>query len=365
MQKGTLEPVLFQQITVNTLPLHGINCSAFVFFIPLLTAQAILIWPTTSIPGKLAYAIVNIISSAEAILHGGDTLMTAPPLVFLLGSVLISTVSSDAADEYVPWPLVEYVAVTTGDFKGAKAAALAKVTTDVSHFGAAIADLSRKRVDANEAINQLDATRLNVEDELQKATLDFTTTRLANEAELTIRTNDLAVFNFILEMVRCKESGALVQTQFSAHLIASESVQPSEVCSIDPDGDDLVIQFEDLNTQAKFEHMMTKDARIALREALGQIQKGSLGLLQGRVRQSPDADTEEVPPNTTTAIENNSTIAQINLYCNNIGHPGGRGRGQGNREELHYALPRSTSPFTTSATRGPRPWPRQSRRTPP
>jgi hypothetical protein len=195
------------------------------------------------------------------------------------------------------------------EFEERNRGTFAQVMTDLARLGAMIADLSRKRVDANEAINSLDATRLSVEDELQKATLDFTTERLANEAELTIRTNDLAVFNFILEIVRCQGSSALVQTNSSVKMLSGETVQPLKVCSLSDD--DLSIHFNDAKIQAKFERMMTPSARKAIQEALGQVPPVAkhLGLLQGRHRHSAalhlerrqDPETTAPPmPNTTT-----------------------------------------------------------------
>merc|ERR1719254_947 len=117
---------------------------------------------------------------------------------------------------------LDSVLIECKEFEERNRGTFSQVTTDLARLGAQIADLSRKRVDANEAINTNDATRLKVEDELQKATLDFTTTRLANEAELTIRTNDLAVFNFILEMVRCEEESLV---QINSSVVTNSSFQ--------------------------------------------------------------------------------------------------------------------------------------------
>jgi hypothetical protein len=181
----------------------------------------------------------------------------------------------------------------------------AQVTTDLARLGSQISDLSRQRVDANEAINAQDATRLSVEGELQKAELDFTTTRLANEAELQIRSNDLAVFNFILEMVRCKES---------EFLQLDSPTTDMQVCSVD---DGLEIHFNDPMTQAKFERMMTPTARTTLREALGEVRVGGVGLLQQHQhrrfrREDPaEEDPAAMPMNTTTSAMPTVTVEQL------------------------------------------------------
>jgi hypothetical protein len=204
---------------------------------------------------------------------------------------------------------LDAVMIECKEFEERNRGTFSQVTTDLARLGSSIADLSRKRVDANEAINTLDATRLKVEDELQEATLDFTTTRLANEAELTIRTNDLAVFNFILEMVRCKGSDAapaLVQAKTGVQALSGETVQPLKVCNVEQD--DLGMHFDDPKVQSKFERMMTPSARKALREALGQVSPKHMGLLERRrhlhlhslhLREEPET-TAAAPPNTTT-----------------------------------------------------------------
>jgi hypothetical protein len=188
---------------------------------------------------------------------------------------------------------LDSIMIECKEFEERNRGTFGQVVTDLARLGASIADLSRKRVAANEDINSLDATRRTSEDELQKATLDFTTQRLANEAELTIRTNDLAVFNFILEIVRCQES-ALVQIKSGVEVLEGGTVEPVQVCKVEED--DLGMKFDDPKVQAKFERLMTPSARQALRQALGQVQAKHMALLgrRGRVHQ------HQVPPNTTT-----------------------------------------------------------------
>lgn len=180
-----------------------------------------------------------------------------------------------------------------------------QVTTDLARLGSQIADLSRKRVEANEGIQRMDADRASIEGELQKETNDFTSQRLANEAELTIRMNDLAVFNFILEMVRCGEGDFFLQTNTGDNVTKSFP----QVCAVS-DSDDLEIRFDNPKVQAKWERMMTPSARKALREALGEVNIGKAGLLQKggarrhHRRQDPDAGSEEAeaPVTTTTGL---------------------------------------------------------------
>jgi hypothetical protein len=209
---------------------------------------------------------------------------------------------------------LDQVLIECKEFEERNRGTFGQVTTDLARLGAQIADLSRKRVEANEGINNEDATRLTVEDELKKVTLDYTTTRLANEAELTIRENDLAVFNFILEMTRCQGSEMLfAQLGANATAKAEQLTEqaPAQLCE-DEDSDGFTIRFDDKKAQAKFERMMTPSARQALRQALGEVRVGTVGLMQkrhgilhrasfwGRHRQDPPEEEVAPPPNTTT-----------------------------------------------------------------
>jgi hypothetical protein len=216
---------------------------------------------------------------------------------------------------------LDQVLIECKEFEERNRGTFGQVTTDLARLGAQIADLSRKRVEANEGINAKDAERNSVEDELKRVTLDFTTTRLANEAELTIRTNDLAVFNFILEMTRCKESEeAFAQLEMNAtdrraELALEQTPAPARICT-EGDADDLFIRFDDPKKQAHFERMMTPSARQALREALGEVEVGRVGLFQKRHgvvhRGSFMRRFEKEDPETTTAapaIVNTTTLA--------------------------------------------------------
>jgi hypothetical protein len=187
-----------------------------------------------------------------------------------------------------------------------------QVTTDLARLGAQIADLSRKRVESNEGIARQDADRSEIEAELKKATQDFTTERLANEGELTIRTNDLAVFNFILEMTKCKEGELLLQANVTdTSGVPLQVAAHPQVCAQSGEGDDLELHFDNPQVQAKFERMMTPSARKALREALGEVSLGAAGgLLQQRVgggrhqlrRQKPEEEESTTAAATTSAL---------------------------------------------------------------
>jgi hypothetical protein len=119
---------------------------------------------------------------------------------------------------------------------------------------------------------------------MQVETQNYQRIRYSNQQEMTIRSNDLAVFTFILQMVKCKGSGSkLLQLDAS-----SEGDAPLQVCDTE---EGLELKFDDPSVQAKVERMMTPQARKALREALG----AEVGLLE------IEAVSAQAPVNTTTA----------------------------------------------------------------
>merc|ERR1719327_1781956 len=80
---------------------------------------------------------------------------------------------------------------------------------------------------------------------------------LENKAEMMIRKADLAVFSFMLKLVRCKKGAALAQLDKDA-----------KVCEADGG---LELHFDDQELQAELERRMTPAARAAVREVLGEV----------------------------------------------------------------------------------------------
>merc|ERR1719361_2167677 len=96
-----------------------------------------------------------------------------------------------------------------------------QVVGDLARLGAQLANLGDKRVEASEAIMEQDRLRKEAEATIYKRTMEFIQKRLANDKEMNIRKNDLAVFDMILMMTKCQSSTqALLQvdtsTSFSA-----------------------------------------------------------------------------------------------------------------------------------------------------
>jgi hypothetical protein len=85
---------------------------------------------------------------------------------------------------------------------------------------------------------------------------------------MTIRRNDLAVFDMILMMTQCGESAASFVQLGGLKARSMRSNQTLRVCE---GHDGLHIEFPDAKMQAKMERLMTPEAKRALRIALGQV----------------------------------------------------------------------------------------------
>merc|ERR1712129_18790 len=137
------------------------------------------------------------------------------------------------------------------------------------------------RVSSQQGIFDKDRERKYAEERLDKVTVSFEATLFENQREMTIRKNDLAVFDFILKASACKED-SFIQTDTPNMQVCETSTGPT-------------LNFKDRNLQTRFEQMMTPETRQALREALGQIQK-PLGLFQAREGTTTTTETTTALP---------------------------------------------------------------------
>merc|ERR1719161_1679068 len=82
---------------------------------------------------------------------------------------------------------------------------------------------------------------------------------LENKMEMTIRRNDLAVFSFMLKLVKCKKAAAFAQ------LDEQPGAQVCENAGL------LELHFDDKKLEAEVESKMTPSARGAINEFLAQM----------------------------------------------------------------------------------------------
>jgi len=157
-----------------------------------------------------------------------------------------------------------------------------QVVADLARLGSQLARLGELRVDASQGEQSMDNEEKMAKGNLEKLTMVFTEKRFENSRELTVRKNDLAVFDFILQATACKDDADFMQME-----------KPNmQVCQTT---DGPTLNFRNPDLQMRLERMMTPEAKLALREALGQAEK-PLGLMQ--MKASEDPTTTE----TTTAL---------------------------------------------------------------
>lgn len=177
-----------------------------------------------------------------------------------------------------------------------------QVTNDIARLGSQLGALNSKKMTSNQCIETQEVQYKKVKGQMEDAQQAYRKKRDADDIEMTRRRNDLAVFEFVLEVTKCKDEKTLFAQTASNN-------SKAQFCSTG-DGD-IQINFQDPKLQAKVEKMMTPEARLALRTALGQV-TGHLGLLQ------------ESKETTTT------TVAKYQAVAKRGSDPVAEGPGSGN-----------------------------------
>merc|ERR1719329_1729212 len=158
-----------------------------------------------------------------------------------------------------------------------------QVATDLGRLVEQITDLSRIESEAIENINHKEQEILDVEGELALESKNYKTTRAQNEAELTVRQNDLDVFTFILDFTKCSDATSLVQR--------------ARICQTEDGGNALHLGNRKL--QRKYERMLTQSTRRIMSDLLGEVHQGHtrpVSFLQNDQEPESDAiDVNELP----------------------------------------------------------------------
>merc|ERR1719297_207441 len=195
------------------------------------------------------------------------------------------------------WGELDDVVFECKEFEERNRGTYEQVVADLARLGSQLSRLGELRVSSQQGIFDKDRERKDAEERLDKVTVSFEATQFENQREMTIRKNDLAVFDFILQAAACKD-GSFIQTNNPKVQICQTAAGPT-------------LNFKDHNMQARLEQMMTPDARQALNEALGQAGK-PLGLIQVR---------EDTTTETTTALP---TFAAEVVPVSEDPHPSGQ-----------------------------------------
>jgi len=149
-----------------------------------------------------------------------------------------------------------------------------QVTRDISRIVEQINDLERIEAEAIEGISSKEQEILDVESLMQKETKLYNIEYAENTAELTIRQNDLDVFQFILVFTKCEDATSLAQTR---------------VC--ETGSGRKTIKFADKNTAQKYSKMLTHRAKRSVDQLLRSVEAASFMQKKG-----PDNVTTVPPP---------------------------------------------------------------------
>jgi len=158
-----------------------------------------------------------------------------------------------------------------------------QVVTDISRLVEQISDFQRLETEAIDGVSQMEAEILDVEAELAKESKVYKEIFAANNAEMTIRQNDLDVFTFILQFTQCADATSLLQ--HNGH-------SKTRICEMN--NGQRIIHFNNEGMQSKFNRMLTPSSRKQVSKILGDVEHEDakrLSLLQ-----------IDQPMNTTTAL---------------------------------------------------------------
>ena len=157
-----------------------------------------------------------------------------------------------------------------------------QVTRDIMRLIEQINDLERVEAQAIEGIQQKEQEILDVEALLAKETMLYNKDYAANKAELTIRQNDLDVFQFILEFTQCEGATSLSQTK-------------SRVC--ETRSGRKTILFKSHEVAGKYKKMLTPRAKRSIDQILRAVENTSFvqqPTFSNATTPSPVVDVTEV-----------------------------------------------------------------------
>merc|ERR1719446_1712209 len=102
------------------------------------------------------------------------------------------------------WKELDDKVIECKEFEDRNRGHFEQVMTDIARLGEQIADLQRVISQTVEFINTKDLEILAVQAKLKEETTIYMKIYLTNKQDMTIRRNDLAVFQFMLKLTKCK-----------------------------------------------------------------------------------------------------------------------------------------------------------------
>merc|ERR1719281_162910 len=155
-------------------------------------------------------------------------------------------------------------------FEDKSRGAQAQISTDIARLGEQIADLERIKATAIENINTKDEEIRVTYETIKKEKSAYMKVYLPNKREMRIRRADMAVFQFMMVLTKCKGTGAGAPAAAAA-LTQLHGHRTSGAARICETAEGLTIDFDDKAAEEKLERMMTPSARAAVQELLSSI----------------------------------------------------------------------------------------------
>jgi hypothetical protein len=183
------------------------------------------------------------------------------------------------------WKELDDKVIECKEFEDRNRGSFEQVMTDIARLAEQIADWQRVISETVEYISTKDLEIMQVQAKLKSETVIYLRVYYQNKQEMTIRRNDLAVFQFMLKLTKCKSSAALAQ------LGSSGGGQTVNICSTEKG---VVFDLGDREAQQELERLMTPGARAAVRQVLAYMDlvraKEGAVLLQEAAKSSHEDD---------------------------------------------------------------------------
>merc|ERR1719223_1329650 len=167
-----------------------------------------------------------------------------------------------------------------------------QVVTDISRLVEQITDLERVETESLEGIAKTEMDIKAVEAELSKETKIYNYNFAKNSEELTMRQNDLDVFQFILTFTRCSDATSLMQS----------NVNETRICAIKGGGHTMC--FRDHASQTRFNQVMSHSSKRAISEILAEVEGHKLPNFFQLSQEPESTQTTTANPAIAAAVAN-------------------------------------------------------------
>merc|ERR1719163_1701328 len=104
------------------------------------------------------------------------------------------------------WKELDDKLIECKEFEEQNRGSFHQVVTDISRLVEQISDLDRASSEAMEGVASKEADIQTSQSSLEGEARTYNQIKMANEAELTIRQNDLDVFQFIMQFTKCEDA---------------------------------------------------------------------------------------------------------------------------------------------------------------